>query len=78
MNINNRIVPISKVGVGLGQKGGMSQYSQHPKASAFNTQSKAHPPQSTKHGVQRHYINLTEMEEKSAGATGATHSQKNK
>lgn len=68
MNINNRIVPISKVGVSLGQKGAMSQ---HPKASAFNPHSRQPPPQSTKHGVQRHYINLTEMEEKNTGALGA-------
>lgn len=76
MNINNRIVPISKVGVSLGQKGGMGQ---HSKTGAFNTQSKqSHPPQSTKHGVQRHYINLTEMEEKNASSSGASHPQKTK
>lgn len=74
MNINNRIVPISKVGVSLGQKGGMSQ---HAKASAFSSQSRQpHPPQSSKHGVQRHYINLTEMEEKNAGGMGSSHKSK--
>lgn len=78
MNINNRIVPISKVGVSLGQKGGMSS---HAKASAFSSQTRQpHPPQSTKHGVQRHYINLAETEEKNAGGMGSSqkskHSQK--
>lgn len=76
MNINNRIVPISKVGVSLGQKGGMSQ---HPKAPSSNAHSKqSHPPQTAKHGVQRHYINLAEMEEKNISALSSAHPHKAK
>ena len=68
-------MPVSKVGVSLGQKGGNG----HPKAGTCNSQKQSpHPPLSTKHGVQRHYINLTEMEEKNAGASGSARPQTTK
>jgi len=45
-NINNRIVPVSRVGGGLGQKGMNSKA-----GMSANSQAKAQAPSTTKHGV---------------------------
>lgn len=75
-NINNRIVPISKVGLSLGQKSGMGH---HSKGNNFTSQTRQpQAPLSTKHGVQRHYINLTEMDDKSTNSHGAGGAPKSK